>query len=1123
MLDKVHDETLDKIHDETLDKIHDDPFVTSRWPRAPFPGLRPFSVGKDVDESLIFYGRNSDKDEILTRLNSNHLVFVIGPSGCGKSSLVKAGVIPALEAGLLKQAGHKWRSTEMRPGQRPLRQLAIALARLRSDPEDKLLVKEIYRVLRSDKNGLWMVVESLYPCNSDASPLLLLLDQFEEVFGPQITSQNEVRLFLDRVVRFFQKPHPKLYCIVTMRTDFLGLCANFPSLADAINSTLFITPVLREQELEKVIPLPPEDYHGEVEPELIKTIISDMRADVGYNPDHLPLMQHAALWLWNQALAQSGVASPRPDQEPPERPPLLLTTESYTKAGRLKGILNLHAEKLFESLSAREKEIAEVLFRRLSERDAENRYRRAPAAASAVRQLAGCEKSELDKVVAVFAHPDASFVLPRPSSSRDDDDDELLDVSHESLIRQWNRLRKWADDEAEKVRNLRDLARSAALWRHGDRSENYLKRGGEFQYWENWWTAKKPTAEWVKRYRQTRVNGNSLPELFDVTDEYMQASRDKVAELERDAAKRKIAIVSAAAAAVLAVWIGSAALLQYRNNLLEQKNKETVERLEQARARVLAARVDETLDRDGATRAVLIGLAGLDGATAYVPELERNTYAALQELRERQIVPGGSAFAAASFSPTAHVLLTTKQGELHFWSTLTHKLMATAAIHGFGSLRPKWSDNGDWIIAGNGDGRTVLFAPCSQGILRTLFRTCEGKTTDVARLIGTAGTASWPAVLSPNGKFLLSGGFGTSPTLWDISGEAPKPHRFTDLVAGFAIAFRPDGAVFAFGSNDGSVRVRETANPDKELHVLQPRRAETTGSQQPPPASEDTPRAGSPPVAFVAFHPKDPNALIAASQDGIVRVWNFTTGRILHTYNTGSPGFISAAVNSDGTHIAVTSDAGTVRVWAPATDEKREQKSELRGHRLSTWMVDFSRKDGLLVSASSDSTRVWKVEPAAFKYSKADGKDIHLPANSFEAKNGILTFRNVVDGKDITFKPATIAYSPAAAAISPDGTHVFVALRSGELHLYRTGFPEKPIAEFDVDEFEWQKVAFMPDRIVALSSSGAAYSWPHFKDLKAFTDFARQHLPVDDGRPVELSHEEKCILGIAGESSCPTP
>ena len=81
-------------------EIDDDRTVTlnSHWPEFPYPGLRPFRVTGASDESLIFYGRNAQKDDILARLNTVHTVVVVGPSGCGKSSLIKAGVIPALEA-----------------------------------------------------------------------------------------------------------------------------------------------------------------------------------------------------------------------------------------------------------------------------------------------------------------------------------------------------------------------------------------------------------------------------------------------------------------------------------------------------------------------------------------------------------------------------------------------------------------------------------------------------------------------------------------------------------------------------------------------------------------------------------------------------------------------------------------------------------------------------------------------------------------------------------------------------------------------------------------------------------------------------------------------------------------
>src|SRR5215831_8276237 len=125
----------------------------AQWPPAPFPGLRPFQSRHDPDESLIFYGRNREKDEILARLNTSHLVFIVGPSGCGKSSLVKVGVLPALEAGLLTRAGSNWRIAEMRPGDRPLRNLATALATFAPDGASRTeYADDVFRVLGKEYN-----------------------------------------------------------------------------------------------------------------------------------------------------------------------------------------------------------------------------------------------------------------------------------------------------------------------------------------------------------------------------------------------------------------------------------------------------------------------------------------------------------------------------------------------------------------------------------------------------------------------------------------------------------------------------------------------------------------------------------------------------------------------------------------------------------------------------------------------------------------------------------------------------------------------------------------------------------------------------------------------------------
>ena len=62
----------------------------------PFPGLRPF----DLDEEHLFFGREGQADELLTRLSRTHFLGVVGTSGSGKSSLVRAGLLPSLYSGL---------------------------------------------------------------------------------------------------------------------------------------------------------------------------------------------------------------------------------------------------------------------------------------------------------------------------------------------------------------------------------------------------------------------------------------------------------------------------------------------------------------------------------------------------------------------------------------------------------------------------------------------------------------------------------------------------------------------------------------------------------------------------------------------------------------------------------------------------------------------------------------------------------------------------------------------------------------------------------------------------------------------------------------------------------------
>src|SRR5271166_7135237 len=91
-------------------------FATALYQGRIYPGLRPF----DVEDALLFFGREEQTDELLRRLDDTRFLAVVGLSGSGKSSLVRAGLLPALRRGHLSGAGSRWRVSVMRPGSDPL-------------------------------------------------------------------------------------------------------------------------------------------------------------------------------------------------------------------------------------------------------------------------------------------------------------------------------------------------------------------------------------------------------------------------------------------------------------------------------------------------------------------------------------------------------------------------------------------------------------------------------------------------------------------------------------------------------------------------------------------------------------------------------------------------------------------------------------------------------------------------------------------------------------------------------------------------------------------------------------------------------------------------------------------
>ncbi|HTQ07172.1 MAG TPA: hypothetical protein VMI54_25120 [Polyangiaceae bacterium] len=503
---------------------------------APYPGLRPF----DLDEADIFFGRERQTDQLLEKLQQHRFLAVVGPSGCGKSSLVNAGLIAALQTGFMADAGARWLLARLRPGDRPIARLADAVlesgllptARA-SHEESEVLTRAA--LLRGPLGLLELAEESGLKQRGN---LLVVVDQFEELFRFEAHgNRDEAEAFVALLLASAQAVDTRVYIVITMRSDFLGRCAVFHGLPEAINEGEYLTPRLTREECESAITGPARVCGGSLEPQLVNRLLND----VGPDPDQLPLLQHALMRMWSL-------------HEPELRAdgkPVRLVVADYDAINRLSSALSDHADEAFAELDAGSQRIAEVMFRRLCDATSANRDTRTPARVGEVADVAGATVGQVIAVANAFRRSDRCFLVPREEQPLVAE--SMLDVSHESLLRQWRRLVGWIEDEAESAAFYRRMRETALAWRREDAA---LWGTPDLDRAIAWRTRAQPTAAWARRY------GSEAD--FTVACEFLEKSiakregereRLKAAREEELRRARRVAMISTATAAALIVGI----------------------------------------------------------------------------------------------------------------------------------------------------------------------------------------------------------------------------------------------------------------------------------------------------------------------------------------------------------------------------------------------------------------------------------------------------------------------------------------------------------------------------------------------------------------------------------------
>jgi tetratricopeptide (TPR) repeat protein len=558
----------------------------------PYPGLRPFKR----EESDIFFGREQHVDQLLGKLGQHHFLAVVGTSGSGKSSLVKAGMLPALEAGFLAQAGAHWYVADLRPGHRPMWALAESLlgsqafGPARGNAMESLAL--LHATLRRGPLGLVEAMrETPLP---ERANLLVLVDQFEEIFRYRrdIDSQ-EADAFVALLVASARQREVNVYVALTMRSDFLGDCAVFLDLPETINESQFLAPRLARDQRAAAITEPARVFGGDVEPGLVNQMLNDMGAD----PDQLPLMQHALMRMWDLA-SRGGGSTPLPPSQPSvgqgegagkanaeaseatdfesaqsvggnDRAEVLLTSEHYRNVGGFSKALSSHAdEALAELTDEREKPVAERIFKRLTKREEGERDTRDPTTLRELVDITETPVDEVIRVIHVFSQPGRSFLTPHLARAPTPALDTIIDISHESLIRQWETLKNWAIDEARSADTYLRLEETARLYR-AKNADPY--RGLDLQGALVWRKAEGPTDAWAKRYGAKGKETEAFEGAMAFLEESAKNWNEEQASQER---RRRKEWIGAGVMFVLAVTAGVYSSVQWQNAEQQKQHAE---------------------------------------------------------------------------------------------------------------------------------------------------------------------------------------------------------------------------------------------------------------------------------------------------------------------------------------------------------------------------------------------------------------------------------------------------------------------------------------------------------------------------------------------------------------------
>ncbi|MEZ4733274.1 MAG: effector-associated domain EAD1-containing protein [Caldilineaceae bacterium] len=891
---------------------------------APAPGDPPYQgmAYYDVADADRFFGREALTAALVDHLRHNNLLAVVGAPGSGKSSLVRAGVLPALQGKQPLRDGKqaptgsvRWAYHLITPTAHPLKTLAASL----TPANESILVQaQLMDALHVEPRSLDLYAHRLVRGDQR---LLLLVDQFEELFT-LCKDEGEQQAFVDNLLHA-ATDDGVVTLVLTLRADFYHHCARFPALRTALERQQKYIGAMTCDELRRAIEEPAKAGEWELQAGLVEQLLHD----VGDEPGALPLLSHALLETWQRRRGRT------------------LTLAGYRAAGGVQGAIAKTADDVFNRFTDEQKTICRILFLRLTElgKGVQDTHRRVRPAELKLTQ----------------AHPDAvQQVLKTLADARlvTTNKDEVQ-VAHEALIRHWATLRAWLDDDREGHRIQRRLTEAANQWVEFGKDPALLYRGVLLQQVQEWLKETIDPPNQIEmvflQASQTDVEAEERRKAEMAAER--EASRQRELENQRQRARifRNAVVV---AGLLLLLAAGAANYSYYLNGQLRQTITETQRLANIAFSRQLAAQSTSELDKGQYESAILLALAA--GQITDTSEAFTAIRAAIANPGHSRLVFYGhtGAVTQATWNHDESKILTASyDGTARIWNAVTGMELLRFVGHTASITESTWSQDESKVLTRSEDGTVriwdaatgqelVKIAVYKRSVFQAIWSQDERKiltsSADNTTRVWDAATGQelvklaevTQATWSQDERKILTNGTDGTARIWDAATGQELLRLVGHTTSVTQATWNQDESKILTSSTDGTARIWDAATGQELLKL--------TGHIDP---------------MTQATWSQDENKILTSSIDGTARIWDAATGEELVKLAGHTDPVTSATWGRDESKVLTSSIDGTARIWDTAASQ---ELVKLAGYTGPVTQATWSQDESKVLIVSSDSVGI---------------------------------------------------------------------------------------------------------------------------------------------------------------------